>query len=46
MFYWRKVSARISYRKVYKLIELGKYENYYLITPNNWNEHLEKINKI
>lgn len=31
---------------VYKLIELGKYENYYLITPNNWNEHLEKINKI
>ncbi len=29
-----------------KLIELNEYSDYYLIKPNNWNEYLDKINKI
>ena len=31
---------------VFKLINEGKYKDYYLIKPSNWNEYLNKINKI
>lgn len=31
---------------VYELINKKEYDNYYLITPNNWNLYLDKINKI
>jgi hypothetical protein len=31
---------------VKKLIKLNEYCDYYLIKPNNWDEYLNKINKI
>jgi hypothetical protein len=33
-------------KAIFKLIEKEKYKDYYLIKPNNWNEYLNKINKI
>lgn len=33
-------------KAVYELIKEGKYDNYYLIKPNNWDEYMNKINKI